>query len=85
MKCLYCIAKKHIYSNKTLLVNLLHFSQKTTAARNGVALSYHRVRGLYFLAVVFAATINTTVRYNYKLYSNRKKKANKTSDLKDDT
>ena len=30
---------------------------KTTAARNGVALSYHRVRGLYFLAVVFAATI----------------------------
>ena len=30
---------------------------KTTAARNGVALSYHRVRGLYFLAVVFAAII----------------------------
>ena len=26
---------------------------KTTAARNGVALSYHSVRGLYFLAVVF--------------------------------
>ena len=30
---------------------------KTTAARNGVALSYHSVRGLYFLAVAFAATI----------------------------
>ena len=30
---------------------------KTTAARNEVALSYHRVRGLYFRAVVFVATI----------------------------
>ena len=30
---------------------------KTTAARNGVSLSYHYVYGLYFLAVVFAATI----------------------------
>ena len=30
---------------------------KTTAAQNEVALSYHRVRGLYFLAVVFVATI----------------------------
>ena len=31
--------------------------KKTTAARSEVALSYHKVRGLYFLAVVFAATI----------------------------
>ena len=30
---------------------------KTTAARNGVALSYRSVRGLYFLAVVFVRTI----------------------------
>ena len=30
---------------------------KTTAARNGVALSYHRVRGLCFLAVVFVRSI----------------------------
>ena len=30
---------------------------KTTAAQNEVALSYHKVCGLYFLAVVFAATI----------------------------
>ena len=30
---------------------------KTTAAQNGVALSYHSVRGIYFLAVVFAVTI----------------------------
>ena len=30
---------------------------KTTAAQNEVALSYYIVRGLYFLAVVFTATI----------------------------
>ena len=30
---------------------------KTTAARNEAALSYHLVRGLHFLAVVFAAII----------------------------
>ena len=30
---------------------------KTTAAQNEVALSYHKVRGLYFLAVIFLATI----------------------------
>ena len=30
---------------------------KTTAAQIEVALSYHRVRGLYFMAVIFAATI----------------------------
>ena len=31
---------------------------KITVARKEVALSYHRVRGLYFLAVIFAETIN---------------------------
>ena len=30
---------------------------KTTAAQNEGALSYHSVRGLYFQAVVFVATI----------------------------
>ena len=30
---------------------------KTAAAQNEVALSYLKVRGLYFLAVVFAGTI----------------------------
>ena len=30
---------------------------KTTAVQNEVALSYYRVSGLYFLVVVFAATI----------------------------
>ena len=32
---------------------------KTTDAQNEVALSYHRVRGLYFLAVTFVATTVT--------------------------
>ena len=35
------------------------FLTKTTAAQNDVALSYRRVRGQYFLAVVFAALICT--------------------------
>ena len=30
---------------------------KTTAGQNEVALSYHNVRGLYFLTVAFVATI----------------------------
>ena len=30
---------------------------KITAAQNGVTLSYHRVRGLVFLAVVFGRSI----------------------------
>ena len=32
---------------------------KTTGAQNEVALTYHRVRGLYFQTVVFAATMIT--------------------------
>ena len=38
-------------NNQTILLT------KTTAAQNEDALSYHRVRGLYFQAVVFVATI----------------------------
>ena len=40
----------HSLARKTILT-------KITAAQNKVALNYHRVRGLYFLAVVSAATI----------------------------
>ena len=42
---------KCINYNATILLT------KTTAARNGIALTSHSVRWLYFLAVVFAATI----------------------------
>ena len=36
---------------------------KTTAAQNEVALSYHSVRGLYFLAVVFVTNILRSISY----------------------
>ena len=54
--CIYTVCIMYIVYT-TLLI-------KTTAARNEVALSYHRVRGLYFLAVVFAATIYIYVSIN---------------------
>ena len=39
--------------------NILHILlTKTTAAQNGVVRSYHKVRGLYFLAVVFVRRIS---------------------------
>ena len=44
------------------LISLLIKSNRITkinAAQNEVALSYHRVRGLYFLVAAFAETINT--------------------------
>ena len=39
------------------LSNFIILLIKATAAQNEDALRYHSVRGLYFLAVVFAATI----------------------------
>ena len=39
-------------------LELIIILTKTFAVENGVALTYHNVRGLYFLAVVFAVTIN---------------------------
>ena len=43
---------KHVYS-----VDRNILPAKITASQNEDALSYHRVRGLYFLAVVFVATL----------------------------
>ena len=48
VKCLHLFS---IYSRCTIIPT------KTTASQNDVALSYYRVRGLYFLAAVFVATI----------------------------
>ena len=45
-----------IFLNSTIYALLLYLT-KTTAAQNGVALSYHKVRGLYFQAVVFVRSI----------------------------
>ena len=43
----------------TFMLTITILLTKTTAAQNEVTLNYRRVRGLYFLAVVFAATIRT--------------------------
>ena len=40
---------------------LIILPTKTTAAQTEDALSYHRVRGQYFLAVIFVRSINLTV------------------------
>ena len=53
----YSVFIHFIYSMSILLA-------KITAARNEVALSYRRVRGLFFLAVIFAVTLFTTIK-NY--------------------
>ena len=40
---------------------------KTTAAQNEDALTYHRVRGLYFQVVVLVAIIDVLcIKYNFK-------------------
>ena len=44
------------YNSVTVTTSTIPLSQ-TTAAENEVPLSYHRVRGLYFLALVFAALV----------------------------
>ena len=48
-----CIINACIHKSQTPTAYLT----KITAAQNEVTLSYHRVRGLYFLAVIFTATI----------------------------
>ena len=50
----------HLYNItlRTFYINMrLYSSHKITATQNEVTLSYYEVRGLYFLAVIFAATI----------------------------
>ena len=49
--------KTTLCENETIKYYLIIRLTKITAAQNEVSLSYHRVRGLYFLAVVFTATI----------------------------
>ena len=54
-------------SNKNLRVRFdiyITLLTKTTAAQNEVALIYYRMRGLYFVAVIFAATI-LLKRFNF--------------------
>ena len=47
----------------------MYTSHKTTATESEVALSYHRLRGLHFLAIVFVRSIHcseTTCSRRYK-------------------
>ena len=62
--------KDHALKCLRLAITLLI---KITATQEEAALSYHRVHGLYFRAVVFAATVCVpiatniyTIRYNIK-------------------
>ena len=52
-----------------LLMAIIILLTKTTAAENEAALSYHRVRGLYFQAVVFVAIIDTAAKNIPLIYS----------------
>ena len=53
----YWIHKHIIYRYSCIDYNVYIPFIKITAAQNEVTLSYHRVRGLYFLAVIFATTV----------------------------
>ena len=57
MSCDWSFYSDPCYVIAIVIVTHTILLTKTTAAQNGVALSYLRVRGLYFLAVVFVAAI----------------------------
>ena len=50
------LAKRHAYIYIYIYIHVTN----TTAAQNEVALSYHRVRVLYFLVIVFVRSIFMT-------------------------
>ena len=47
----------HVNAHISILLYIIILLTKTTATQNEVALSYHRLRGVYFPAVVFVSTI----------------------------
>ena len=62
-KTLNTVTSLHIQNKDMCIVHSVDrdMIMKTTAAQNGVALSYPKVRGLYFLAVVFVRRIVVSV------------------------
>ena len=52
---LNAVTKRWIISVVLWIISIL--LTRTNVAQNEVALSYHRVRSLYFLAVIFAVTL----------------------------
>ena len=57
--CLVYVKIYSVFNNNTYYVEIYRncILLTKTSAQNEVALSYHKVRGLYFLAVVFAAVM----------------------------
>ena len=53
---MYYYGRKSVDVQKHRMLSIL--ITKTTATQNDVPLSYHKVRGLYFKAVIFAAAID---------------------------
>ena len=58
-----------MFNNSIVNTNIL--LTKITAAKNEVALSYHKVRGLYFPAVILTATIYPPEHIAYAPYDNQ--------------
>ena len=56
------------HNYKSAIKNYIILLTKTTDAQNEVAPSYHIVRGLYFVAVVFVAAIVNLLKCNKSLF-----------------
>ena len=48
---------RYFWGDITITADAVVLITKVTAAQNELSLNYHRVRGLYFLSVIFAAII----------------------------
>ena len=75
----YTYTNMHIYiivihgnvnAHISILLYISILLTETTAAQNEVALGYHRLRGLYSPAVVFATTIYTKIKSKFKTKKN---------------
>ena len=61
---IYIVYIVYIYIVFTIIEGTLNILlTKTTAALNEVALSYYKVRGLYFVAVVFVRSVGSAVKF----------------------
>ena len=57
--CYYNVEKNHLHCDDWMLSDVNVSVTIITAAQNEVTLGYHRVRVLYFSAVIFGTTIIT--------------------------
>ena len=56
----------HVNAHISILLYIIILLTKTTTAQNEVALGYHRLRGLYFPAVVSVTTICSKIESKFK-------------------